>query len=245
MTERLLNNEIAEKCAIFDDNYKYVLSRIEEAAKKSGRNPKDVILLAATKTVPVEVINHAIESGLQFVGENRVQEFLSKDDALLPVHKHFIGHLQTNKVKDIVGKVELIESVHSLKLAKEISKHSQKLGIITDVLLEVNIGGEESKSGIEPELLEETASEIAKLEGIKIKGLMAIPPICEENDEIIEYFTKMHKLFVDIKGKNIDNSSIEYLSMGMSQDYEQAIMCGANIVRVGSLLFGARNYGTV
>ena len=243
MTERLLDNEIAEKCAIFDDNYKYVLNRIEDAAIKSGRNPQDIILLAATKTVPVEVVNHAIESGLKYMGENRVQEFLSKDGALLPVHKHFIGHLQTNKVKDIVGKVELIESVHSLKLAKEISKYSEKLGIITDILLEVNIGGEESKSGIEPKFLEQTAREIAKLPAIKIKGLMAIPPICEENDEIIEHFTKMNKLFIDIKGKNIDNSSIEFLSMGMSHDYEQAIMCGANIVRVGSLLFGARNYG--
>ncbi len=244
MTERLLNNEIALKCAIFDENYKDVLVRVEAAAKKSGRSLEDITLLAATKTVPVEVINHAIESGLTYIGENRVQEFLSKDSNLKQVHKHFIGHLQTNKVKDIVGKVEMIESVDSLKLAKEISKHSLKKEIVTDILIEVNIGSEESKSGVDPENLEEIVKEIALLPAIKIKGLMAIPPICEENDRIIEYFTKMHNLFVDIKGKNIDNSSIEFLSMGMSHDFEEAITCGANIVRVGSLLFGARNYGT-
>ena len=243
MTERLSNNEIALKCDIFDENYKDVLSRVEAAAKASGRSPRDIILLAATKTVPVEVINYAIDSGLKYMGENRVQEFLSKDDNLNEVHKHFIGHLQTNKVKDIVGRVEMIESVDSLKLAKEISKHSLKKGIVTDILIEVNIGGEESKSGVDPENLEETVKEIALLPAIKIKGLMAIPPICDKNDQIIEYFTKMHNLFVDIKGKNIDNSSIEFLSMGMSHDFEQAILCGANIVRVGSLLFGARNYG--
>lgn len=244
MTERLSNNEIALKCANFDENYKDILKRIESAAVASGRKPEDIILLAATKTVPVEVINHAIVSGLKYMGENRVQEFLSKDAQLEKVHKHFIGHLQTNKVKDIVGKVEMIESVDSLKLAKEISKHSLKKDIVTDILIEVNIGCEESKSGVAPEKLEELIKEIAPLPAIKIKGLMAIPPICNKNDEIIEYFTKMHNLFIDIKGKNIDNSSIEFLSMGMSHDFEEAIMCGANIVRIGSMLFGARNYGT-
>ena len=244
MTERLSNSEIALKCEIFDENYKDVIERVAEAAKKSGRSADDIILLAATKTVPVEVINHAIDSGLTYIGENRVQEFLSKDSSLKTVHKHFIGHLQTNKVKDIVGKVEMIESVDSLKLAKEISKHSLKKGITTDILIEVNIGGEESKSGVAPENLEEIVKEIAILPAIKIKGLMAIPPICDKNEQIIEYFTKMHNLFIDIKGKNIDNSSIEYLSMGMSHDFQEAIMCGANIVRVGSLLFGARNYNT-
>ena len=244
MTERLSNNEITLKCDIFDQNYKDILKRIEAAAVASGRKPEDIILLAATKTVPVEVINHAIVSGLEYMGENRVQEFLSKDAQLVEVHKHFIGHLQTNKVKDIVGRVEMIESVDSLKLAKEISKHSLKKDIVTDILIEVNIGSEESKSGVVPEKLEELIKEIALLPAIKIKGLMAIPPICNKNDEIIKYFTKMHNLFIDIKGKNIDNSSIEFLSMGMSHDFEEAIMCGANIVRIGSMLFGARNYGT-
>lgn len=242
MTERLSTKEIAEKCAIFDENYKYVLERIKESAKKSGRSSNEIILLAATKTVPVEVVNHAIEQGLTYMGENRVQEFNSKYCDLLPVHKHFIGHLQTNKVKDIIGKVEIIESVDSIKLAREISKQSLKQNIETEILIEVNIGSEDSKSGVAPQELEEIVREIATLPAVKIRGLMTIPPICEKNEQIIEYFTKMNNLFIDIKGKNIDNSNIEFLSMGMSQDYELAIECGANIVRVGSLLFGKRNY---
>ena len=242
MTEKLLTNEIAEKCENFDLNFKEINEKIEIAAKKSGRTKDDIILLAATKTVPIEVINHAIDNGLNFLGENRVQEFLSKNDALHNVHKHFIGHLQTNKVRDIVGKVEMIESVDSIKLAKEISKRSVVLGITTDILIEVNIGEEESKSGVLAENLESVLREIALLDGISIKGLMAIPPICAQNAEIRKYFSKMYKLFIDIQAKNIDNSSMKYLSMGMSSDYEIAIEEGANIVRIGSLLFGKRNY---
>ena len=242
MTEKLSTNEIAEKCSNFDENFKDINERIEIAAKKSGRKKEDIILLAATKTVPYEVINHAIENGLMFMGENRVQEFLSKNDALKPVHKHFIGHLQTNKVRDIVGKVEMIESVDSLKLAREISKRSVALGITTDILIEVNIGEEENKSGVKAEELEELLRQIVVLDGISVKGLMAIPPICSENDEIRKYFSKMYNIFIDIKAKNIDNGIMEYLSMGMSSDYEIAIEEGANIVRIGSLLFGKRNY---
>ena len=242
MMEKLSTNEIVEKCSNFDLNFKEINERIEIAAKKSGRSKDDIILLAATKTVPFEVINHAIDNGLNYLGENRVQEFLSKNDYLHPVHKHFIGHLQTNKVRDIVGKVEMIESVDSLKLAKEISKRSVALGITTEILIEVNIGEEESKSGVRAENLEELLREISQLDGILVKGLMAIPPICEENDEIRKYFSKMYNLFIDIQAKNIDNSIMKYLSMGMSSDYEIAIEEGANIVRIGSLLFGKRNY---
>lgn len=242
MTEKLSTEEIAEKTKIFDENFKDIKERVAAAAERSGRSPQDIILLAATKTVPVEVVNHAIEKGLFYIGENRVQEFLSKEAALLPVHRHLIGHLQTNKVRDIVGRVEMIESVDSLKLAREISKQSEKLGITTDILIEVNIGSEESKSGVAPEILEETVEEIAKLPFVKIRGLMAIPPICSENAQIRKYFKKMQQIFVDMRGKNIDNSSMEYLSMGMSHDFEIAIEEGANIVRVGTLLFGKRNY---
>lgn len=242
MTEKLSTEEIAEKTKIFDENFKDIKERVAAAAERSGRSPQDIILLAATKTVPVEVVNHAIEKGLSYIGENRVQEFLSKEAALLPVHRHLIGHLQTNKVRDIVGRVEMIESVDSLKLAREISKQSEKLGITTDILIEVNIGSEESKSGVAPEILEETVEEIAKLPFVKIRGLMAIPPICSENAQIRKYFKKMQQIFVDMRGKNIDNSSMEYLSMGMSHDFEIAIEEGANIVRVGTLLFGKRNY---
>ncbi|MBO4433282.1 MAG: YggS family pyridoxal phosphate-dependent enzyme [Clostridia bacterium] len=230
---------------VFDANYQSIKKRIEEAAKKSGRKFDDITLLAATKTVDVELINHAIKSGISFIGENKVQEFLSKEPYYLPVHKHFIGHLQTNKVKDIVGRVELIHSVDSIHLAKEISKQSEKKGIISDILLEVNIGGEESKHGFAPDGVITAARQISEMDGIRLRGLMAIPPICEIPDENVKFFEEMKKLFIDIGGKNIDNSSIDILSMGMSDDFEKAIECGATVVRIGTALFGKRNYSAI
>ncbi|MCQ2440439.1 MAG: YggS family pyridoxal phosphate-dependent enzyme [Clostridia bacterium] len=227
---------------IFDENYAYIKEKIADAAKVSGRKPQDITLLAATKTVDVAVINHAIESGLQFIGENKVQEFLMKNDSYLPVHKHFIGHLQTNKVKDIVGKLELIQSVDSLHLAKEISKQSVKNGITTDILLEVNIGREESKSGFLCDDICENLKIIAQMDGIHIKGLMTIPPVCVNSEDNRKYFAKMNNLFVDIGAKKIDNSSMDILSMGMSDDYYTAISEGANLVRIGTALFGKRYY---
>lgn len=227
---------------IFDENYLLIKENIKKAAEEIGKDPESITLLAATKTVDIDVINHAIESGIEYIGENRVQEFLSKKDGYLPCHRHFIGHLQTNKVKDIVPNVELIHSVDSLHLAKEISKVSKKLNKVTDILLEVNIGREENKSGFFEEELLQNLMEIAKLDGIRIKGLMAIPPVCENENENAEYFNKMRKLFIDIGAKKIDNSSMEFLSMGMSDDYVSAIKNGANIVRIGTALFGKRNY---
>lgn len=227
---------------IFDENYKYICERIAEAALKSGRKPEDVTLLAATKTVDVETINHAIASGITHIGENRVQELLSKYDSLAPVHKHLIGHLQTNKVKDIIEKVELIHSVDSVKLAREIEKQAEKHECEMDILLEVNIGGEESKSGFAPETLYESVCEIAQLRRVHIRGLMAIPPICENAEENRKYFSKMHNMFLDIAAKKIDNSSMDILSMGMSDDYDVAVSEGATLVRVGTALFGRRNY---
>ncbi len=227
---------------IFDENYKDIIERIAVAAEKSGRQPEDIMLLAATKTVSAELINYSIEKGIKYIGENRVQEFLSKEGAVTPnVHKHFIGHLQTNKVKDIVGKVELIQSVDSLRLANAISKESEKQNIVTDILLEVNIGKEETKSGFLPEEIMAAYDEISQLKGISVKGLMTIPPHIDENNKNIEYFSKMYKLFIDIRAKKIDNN-IEILSMGMSDDFETAIECGANMVRVGTALFGKRVY---
>ncbi len=226
---------------IFNENYKYIKERIAAAAMDSGRKAEDITLLAATKTVSVEVINHAVSQGLDYIGENRVQEFLSKYDYLSPVHKHFIGHLQTNKVKDIVGKVELIHSVDSLHLAREISKKSEKLGITTDVLLEINIGNEESKSGFCFDGAYDAVCSVAELNNIRVKGLMTIPPVDVDGSNI-KYFHKMHNLFIDISTKNIDNSSMEILSMGMSDDYEDAIREGATLIRVGTALFGRRNY---
>lgn len=226
----------------FDLNYNGILARLNNALQKSGRNRESVILLAATKTVDIDTINYAIESGIDYIGENRVQELLAKYKHIKPVHNHFIGHLQTNKVKDIIDKVEMIESVDSYRLAEEISKQAEKRGIVMDILLEVNIGNEESKSGFLPTETEEAVREIAKLTGVNIMGLMAIPPICEEKEISRKYFKDMYKLFIDIQGKNIDNSSMNMLSMGMSDDFDIAIEEGATIVRVGTALFGKRIY---
>lgn len=227
----------------FEQNLFEIEEKITKAALESGRKREDIILLAATKTVSAEVINYAISKGISYIGENRVQEFLSKNEEISgDAHRHFIGHLQTNKAKDIVGKVEMIQSVHSLKLATLISKLSVERGIVTDILLEVNIGKEENKSGFLKEELDEVIPQIAKLEGIKLKGLMAIPPICEKEQENIPYFEEMYKLFIDNSYKKIDNVNMEYLSMGMSSDYAEAIKCGSNIVRIGTSLFGKRNY---
>ncbi|MBR3591748.1 MAG: YggS family pyridoxal phosphate-dependent enzyme [Clostridia bacterium] len=227
---------------IFNDNYKEITQNIARAAEKSGRKYEDITLLAATKTVDVEVINHAIEAGVSFIGENRVQEFLSKYEQYNPVNMHFIGHLQTNKVKDIIDKVSLIHSVDSYRLAEEISRQAVKRNIIVNILLEINIGDEQSKSGFEYDEAVAAVEKIAKLGGIKIKGLMAIPPICATSDENRPYFAKMKKLFIDIGSKKIDNSSMDILSMGMSDDYQVAIEEGATMVRLGTALFGRRNY---
>ncbi len=226
----------------FDRNYKDVLDRLYAAAEKSGRSAEDITLLAATKTVDADTVNYAIKKGITHIGENRVQELLSKYSLLNPAHSHFIGHLQTNKVKDIIDKVEMIESVDSLKLAKEISKQAGKHGLVMNILAEINIGGEESKSGFAPKDAENAVKEIAKLPNIHIKGLMCIPPVANMPEEARKYFRKMYKLFLDIGAKNIDNSDMSVLSMGMSGDFDIAVSEGANLVRVGTSLFGKRNY---
>ena len=221
----------------FDRNLEDVLERLE----KTGRKDK-VILLAATKTVDAETINYCLSKGIDYIGENKVQELLSKHEQISPCHRHFIGHLQTNKVKDIINRVEMIHSVDSLKLAKEISKQAVKNSKTMEILLEINIGGEESKWGFTPESLEENLREIAKMPNLKIKGLMAIPPICNQKEENRDYFREMKKLFVDIGAKNIDNVSMDVLSMGMSDDFDIAVEEGANLIRLGTALFGRRIY---
>ena len=227
-----------------EENYKRVLENVKECAVKAGRSEKDVRLMCVTKTVEPVYINKAIELGADLIGENRVQEYLGKRDELNlnGVERHLIGHLQTNKVKQIAGEVDMIESVSSVKLAKEISRISLQKGIVTKCLVEVNVGKEESKSGIYLEELEETLCEIAQLPAIKIKGLMTIPPICETPDEARRYFAMLRQSFIDIKDKKTDNIDMEILSMGMSGDYEAAVAEGSNIVRVGSAIFGARQY---
>ena len=225
-------------------NYKLINERICEAAQKVGKSRDDITFLAATKTVEPEVINHAISLGLDHIGENKVQELLSKYDKydLDKCSLQFIGHLQTNKVRQIIDKVDLIQSVDSIKLASEIAKQSLKINKLKDVLVEVNIGREENKSGVMPEKLEELLCQMSQMDGISVKGLMAIPPICENKHKISNFFNNMHNIFIDISQKKLDNISMTILSMGMSADYYEAILQGANMVRVGSSLFGARNY---
>lgn len=227
-----------------EENYKRIQDSVKECAVKAGRNENDVRLMCVTKTVEPPYINKTIELGADLIGENRVQEYLGKRDFLNldGVERHLIGHLQTNKVKQIVGEVDLIESVSSIKLAKEISKVSIAKGITTNCLVEVNVGKEESKSGVYIENLLDTLYEISEMGGIKVDGLMAIPPICENESEVRHYFEIMAQSFIDIKGKKIDNIDMQILSMGMSADYKAAIAEGSNIVRVGSAIYGARKY---
>ena len=216
-------------------NFKLINERIAEAAQKAGKSREDITFLAATKTVEPEIINHAISLGLDHIGENKVQELLSKYDSynLDKCSLQFIGHLQTNKVRQIVDKVDLIQSVDSVKLANEIAKQSLKLNKTTDILVEVNIGREENKSGVYPENLEELLCEISKIEGISVRGLMTIPPVCDNKHKISKYFNNMHNIFIDISSKKLDNISMTILSMGMSADYYEAILEGANMVRIG------------
>ncbi len=224
------------------ENLKIIRENIANAAMKSGRSEADVQLMAVTKTVAPELVNVAINNGVRLLGENRVQEFLDKRESYLDAEVQFIGHLQTNKVKYIIDKVSMIQSVDSVKLAKEISRCAQKINKTMDILVEINIGEEASKSGTSPDYAFELTEQIAELPNISVRGIMSIPPICDEKTQVLKYFSQLHQIFVDIKGKNIDNVYMEYLSMGMSQDYEAAIEMGANIVRIGSALFGQRIY---
>lgn len=201
-------------------------------------------LLAATKTVPAEMINFAIEQGIDIIGENRVNELLEKYEAIDrdKVELHFIGALQTNKVKYIIDKVDMIHSVDRVSLADEIERQAAKKGIIMPVLAEVNIGNEATKSGVLPSEAHEFCRYINSLPHLKLRGLMAIPPKCEKKGGNNEYFCKMRKIFVDISHQNVDNSTMDVLSLGMSDDYLDAIECGSTMVRIGSGIFGKRNY---
>ena len=225
-------------------NLDVINEKIAESAIKSGRNPSDVQLMAVTKTVDPIFINYALDYGVNMIGENRVQEMLRKkpDLHLHNVQKHLIGHLQTNKAGQIVGEVDMIQSVDSLKIAKEIAKQSAKKEITTDVLLEINIGDEESKTGFSKSEFMENLYQIAEIPQLNVKGLMTIPPICDNDVILREFFENIYNIYVDIKAKKLDNINMNILSMGMSGDYEQAILCGSNLVRIGSSIFGPRIY---
>ena len=220
-----------------------VRSPIDQAAIAAGRDPSEVTLVAATKVQTSETIREAIRAGITVCGENRVQEFNAHwaDNAYEGAEVHFIGHLQKNKVKYLVGKVSLIESVDSEELLRAIDQRAQKLGVVQDILIEVNIGQEESKSGVSPEKAKELVAPAAELPGVNPRGLMAIPPVAEISGGNSRYFAEMYQLFVDIKGKTYDNRvSIDCLSMGMSGDLADAIAHGSTQVRIGTALFGAR-----
>ena len=235
---------VEERFKNIEHNLEFIRQRIADAAAQSGRSSEDIKLMAVTKTVEPIFINHAIECGIDLIGENKVQEFLSKKPYLKleNCQAHLIGHLQTNKVKQIVSEVSMIQSVDSIKLAKEISKRSEVAGITTECLIEVNIGDEDSKTGLDVNLLTQTIEEISALPSIKVKGLMTIPPICENDARLSEYFLRMNEIFIDIRNKKLDNIDMSILSMGMSGDYEAAIRYGSNLVRVGSAIFGPRLY---
>ncbi len=231
--------------AVISQNLQVIRDSLAEAAVKASRSPDDVRLMAVTKTVCPEYINHAIkECGIDLIGENKVQEYLSKKDSLElnGVEKHLIGHLQTNKVKKIVGEVDMIQSVDSLHLAQAIAKESLKIGKTTDILLEINIGSEESKTGFDKQAFTESLFQISELEGIRVKGLMTIPPVCETSLESERYFQTMADYFEEVKGKKLNNFDMQILSMGMSGDYKEAVLHGSNLVRIGSAIFGPRIY---
>ena len=221
-----------------------VQSKIAAAALAAGRSPGEITLCAATKVQSDDTIRQAIAAGITVCGENRVQELtahLAADAYAGAKEVHFIGHLQTNKVKQVVGKVDLIQSVDSLHLLQAIHTQADKLGICQDILLEVNIGGEQSKSGCTPELLPQLVQEVNQLPHVRLRGLMAIPPIAAAPGANRRYFAQMRQLFIDITQKMSDNQSVmDCLSMGMSADYEDAIAEGATLVRVGTALFGPR-----
>ena len=225
------------------ENLANVRKNIEDACKKVGRDVSEVTLITVSKTKPLSDLRIAYEEGSRDFGENKVQELVSKIDEMpSDVKWHLIGHLQTNKAGQIVGEVDMIQSVDSVKIAKEIAKQSIKKGIVTDVLLEINVGEEESKTGFSTAEFYENLYEIAEIGGISVKGLMTIPPICENNTILCKFFENIYNIYVDIKGKKIDNIDMSILSMGMSGDYEQAILCGSNLVRIGSSIFGPRIY---
>ena len=225
-------------------NVRAIMQQVRDTALQAGRDPSEVQVMAVTKTVDPVLVNAAIGAGITLLGENKAQELCAKYDSYHKdgVQIHFIGHLQTNKVRQIVDKVSMVESVDSVKLAREIDRHCAAIGKVMDVLLEVNIGREENKTGIFPELLPALLEEAGKLEHIRVRGLMMIPLVCETEEEVLQYFSQMRQLFIDIKQKKYDNISMEILSMGMSADYLAAVRCGSNIVRIGTAMFGQRNY---
>jgi len=225
------------------ENLDNIYSKIQAAAEKSGRTADDIKLIAVTKTVDVDRIRDVYNCGILDMGENKVQELLEKYDKLdQSCRWHLIGHLQTNKVKYIIDKVEMIHSVDSIPLVKEIDARASKLGRKMDILLQVNVSGEESKFGINPDEVHDYVESISKFGNISLRGMMTIAPYAQDPQDIRPVFRKLYNIYIDIKKEKIDNVSMDYLSMGMSNDFEIAIEEGANIVRIGTGIFGKRDY---
>ena len=225
------------------ENIAAVNARIAAAARRAGRDPSEITLVAATKVQTSDTIRAAIAAGIRICGENRVQEMTAHldDDAYAGARLHFIGHLQTNKVKQVVGRVDMIESVDSLRLLEAINKRSGELELVQDILLEVNIAGEESKGGIAPDQLPFLAEKALESPHIRLRGLMCIPPVVVGSGSNHKFFAQTRHLFVDIRTKMADNNNdMDCLSMGMSGDFEDAVEEGATLVRVGTALFGPR-----
>ena len=227
------------------ENIAAVRQRMAAAAERAGRSGEEILLVGASKMNDAGACREAIAAGIDALGENRVQELLEKDaqGAYEGAPLHFIGHLQRNKVRQIVGRVDLIHSVSSLELLEEIQKQAEKRGVVQRILLEVNVGGEENKSGFAPEDTLAAAERAAALPNLSVEGLMTIPPIQTEPHGNLPYFEKIYRLYIDIGQKVYDNK-LKYLSMGMSDDFEDAIAAGATVVRVGSAIFGMRHYTT-
>jgi len=223
-------------------NVERIMHEINEVASRAGKKGSDITLVAATKMNPTEKIREAIKAGITDCGENRVQELLEKKElgAYEGARLHFIGHLQRNKVKQIVGAADLIQSVDSTELVSLIASRAAALGIVQKILIEINIGGEAAKSGIDPKTIDEFLEKCGSFPSLQVEGLMAIPPAAASPHESRLYFDQMYKLFVDIKTKRYDNISMELLSMGMSGDFEDAILAGSNMIRLGTAIFGPR-----
>ena len=227
---------------IIKKNLEEINNNIEKACLKAGRKPSDIQIIGVTKTIDIERINILKDFGIKTFGENKAQELLEKYDSIQDASWHFIGNLQTNKVKYIIDKVELIQSVNSLKLLNEINKRAFNINKNIPILLEINIANEPSKNGITEEEIPFFLENMQSFKNITLNGLMCIAPFVENTEQNAQYFRKMRKLFVDIKAKNKDNINIRYLSMGMTNDYSIAIEEGANMIRIGTGIFGKRNY---
>ena len=226
------------------ENVSQILASIEKATADAARTPKSVTLCAATKMNSADLVRQAIAAGVTCCGENRVQELTQKlsQHAYDGASVHFIGHLQTNKIRQVVGKVDLIQSVDSLRLLQAIDKEACKQGIVQDILLELNLAGEASKSGLTRDEVYAILPEMGQYTHIRVCGFMTIPPICHIPGENDKFFQEMYNLSVDITAKKYDNVMVSILSMGMSDDFADAIRCGSNMVRIGTAIFGARDY---